>query len=42
MTSKTFKRFRDDVRHTYKLTVNPPVLEDEYIPKLYIRSGYKV
>ena len=41
-TANTFERFRNDVRRTYEFHINPPVLEeDEYIPKLYIKSGFK-
>ena len=40
-TANTFERFKNDVRRLYEFTVNPPILEDEYIPKLYIKSGYQ-
>ena len=40
-TVHTFGRFRYDVRQMYEHTINPPMLENEYIPKLYIKSGYE-
>jgi len=40
-TANTFERFRNDVRQTYEFHVNPPVLKDEYISKIYLKSGFK-